>query len=80
MSEEENRQEEAQSQMPGECFCMGIGPQATAAMKMGSEKARDHFRNARIEFLRGLRTMLDERIETLSKEEDKQKGAHINVE
>lgn len=63
-----------------ECFCMGMGPQVSAAVKMGSEKTREHFRTARIEFLKGLRNLLDERIESLSKEAPAQKGAKIAVD
>jgi hypothetical protein len=43
-----------------------------------SETTRDHFRNSRIEFLKGLRSLLDERIAHLSKEEPK--GTHVPVE
>jgi hypothetical protein len=47
--------------------------------KMGpGAEARRHFRNARIELLKGIRSFIDERIETLSRHE--QKGAHVNVE
>jgi hypothetical protein len=63
-----------------ECFCMGMGPQVSAAVKMGSEKTREDFRTARIEFLKGLRNLLDERIESLSKETPAQKGAKISVD
>ena len=63
-----------------DCFCMGVGPQMSAAVKVGSEKTREHFRTARVEFLKGLRNLLDERIESLSKEEGSQKGAKISVD
>ena len=43
-----------------------------------SEATRDHFRNSRVEFLKGLRSLLDERIAHLSKEEPK--GTHVTVE
>jgi hypothetical protein len=42
------------------------------------EASRGHFKNARIEFLRGVRGLIDDRIERLSKEE--RKGAHVVVE
>jgi len=42
------------------------------------EATRDHFRNSRIEFLKGLRSLLDERIAHLSRRE--QKGTHVPVE
>ncbi len=64
----------------GDCFCMGAGPQVSAALKMGSEKTREHFRNARVEFLKGLRNLLDERIEALSQDDPSKKGAKIAVD
>lgn len=63
-----------------ECFCMGAGPQVSAALRMGSEKTREHFRTARVEFLKGLRNLLDERIEALSQEDNAKKGAKIEVD
>jgi hypothetical protein len=38
-----------------------------------------HFRNSRIEFLKGMRSLLDERIACLSKEAE-HKGTHVTVE
>ena len=72
--------ENEEAEATHECFCMGMGPQATAAVKVGSEKTREHFRTARVEFLKGLRTLIDERIEALSKERAPQKGAKISVD
>jgi hypothetical protein len=52
----------------GECICMGAGPQATAALRSISfGGASEHFRNSRIEFLKGLRKMIDSRIEKLQR-------------
>ena len=44
-----------------------------------SEATRDHFRNSRIEFLKGLRSLLDKRIDHLSRREES-KGTHVTVE
>jgi len=44
-----------------------------------SEATRDHFRNSRIEFLKGLRSLLDQRIDHLSRREES-KGTHVTVE
>ena len=44
-----------------------------------SEATRDHFRNSRIEFLKGLRSLIDDRIEHLSRSEEP-KGTHVTVE
>jgi len=46
--------------------------------RLWSEATRDHFRNSRIEFLKGLRSLIDDRIAHLSKEEPK--GTHVTVE
>ena len=43
-----------------------------------SPATRGHFRNSRVEFLKGLRSLLDERISHLSRDESK--GTHVNVE
>jgi hypothetical protein len=43
-----------------------------------SEAGRGHFKNARIEFLKGVRSLIDDRIEQLSREE--RKGARVVVE
>jgi hypothetical protein len=45
---------------------------------MVSEATRDHFRNSRVAFLKGLRSLLDERIAHLAREESK--GTHVTVE
>jgi hypothetical protein len=39
----------------------------------------EHFRNSRIEFLKGLRSLIDERIAHLSKGAER-KGTHVTVE
>ena len=47
--------------------------------KMWSDATKDHFRNSRIEFLKGIRSLIDDRITHLSKEEEP-KGTHVTVE
>jgi hypothetical protein len=47
--------------------------------KCWSDATKDHFRNSRIEFLKGIRSLLDDRIAHLSKEEET-KGTHVTVE
>jgi hypothetical protein len=64
----------------GDCLCMGAGPQATAILKsIGGGHATEHFRNSRIEFLKGLRSLLDSRIERLQRREQKH-GTSVPVE
>lgn len=43
-----------------------------------SDATRDHFRNSRVEFLKGIRSILDSRIERLSHEE--RRGTTVPVE
>ena len=43
-----------------------------------NETTRDHFRNSRVEFLKGLRGLLDERIAHMSRQETK--GTKVTVE
>ena len=47
--------------------------------QLWSEATRDHFRNSRIEFLKGLRSLIDDRIAHLAREEEK-RGTHVTVE
>ncbi len=75
--------EQQQSQTgPGgrPCFCMGSGPDMYDFLKkLGPDAAWDHFRNARIEFLKGMRELIDQRIEHLAKKQEK-KGTTIPVD
>lgn len=47
--------------------------------KCWSEATRDHFKNSRIEFLKGIRSLIDDRISHLSRDEQP-KGTHVTVE
>ncbi len=59
---------------------MGAGPQLTAMAKaVGPGAAFEHFRNSRLEFLKGMRSLLDARIEKMSRSEPP-KGASVPVE
>jgi hypothetical protein len=44
-----------------------------------SDVTSEHFRNSRIEFLKGIRSIIDQRIEHLSRHEARQ-GTHVTVE
>lgn len=63
------------------CACMGAGPMVSEFVKrMGpDDNVKQHFRNARIEFLKGLRELLDKRISELSNAQQT-KGAKVSVE
>ena len=60
-----------------DCGCMGLGP-ALSHLLEGTGPARDHFRASRIEFLKGIRALVDSRIDNLSKKE--QPGTTVPVE
>lgn len=63
-----------------ECLCQGAGPLLSEFVRrMGPpEGAKRHFDAARVEFLKGVRAMIDARIDDLSKAEPK--GTKLNVE
>jgi hypothetical protein len=42
------------------------------------EDTRAHFRNSRVELLKGIRSVIDHRIESLSREP--KRGTHVSVE
>lgn len=65
----------------GGCFfCDIAAPQIHAFMDhMWPKNTREHFRNARIEVLKGMRSILDARIDKLSKHAQKQ-GTKVTVE
>ena len=62
------------------CLCQGAGPALTELLRhLGPpEQARRHFDAAKVEFLKGLRALLDARIEHASKANTK--GEKISVE
>ena len=70
----------SEQQTSGKCVCMGAGPMLTDFLeRMGPpEDVKAHFRAARVEILKGIRAMIDARIEQLSRTEEK--GASIPVE
>jgi hypothetical protein len=60
----------------GGCFFCDTAMPMLESLVSGA--TRDHFRNSRVEFLKGVRSLLDERIAHLSREESK--GTHVTVE
>lgn len=63
-----------------ECLCGGAGQAFTTFLReIGPpEPAKQHFDQARVEFLKGLRALIDHRIEQISKQS--QKGTKLTVE
>jgi len=73
--EEKTSKEEQAPRQPGCFVCTTALP---LIEHLWSEATRDHFRNSRIEFLKGVRSLIDDRIAHLSREESK--GTHVTVE
>ena len=65
---------------PAPCVCQGAGPVLSDVLRrLGPPKeARRHFDTARLEFLKGIRALLDARIEKFSA--PNKKGEKIAVE
>jgi hypothetical protein len=59
----------------GTCFFCTMMP---LLERRWSEATRGHFRSSRVEFLKGIRSLIDDRISRLSAEE--RKGSHVVVE
>ena len=77
MSETESQQASSSCN----CGCHGFGPMATEFFeRIGPpEDARKHFHEARIEFLKGLRSFIDARIDHLNRKTSTQ-GTKVTVE
>ena len=61
------------------CFCHGAGPRVSNLFHTcWSEATREHFRTSRVEFWKGIRALVDERIDRLSRAEPK--GSTVPVE
>ena len=62
------------------CICGGKGPMLSQVlqMMMPSSAAGEHFKNAGLEFLKGFREILDQRIQSFSWTQ--QKGSKLNVD
>jgi hypothetical protein len=76
-----NGTEQTTQPPPGGCFCCGAGPALSEFLHhLGpSGAARTHFDQARVEFLKGLRALIDARIDELSARHPA-KGAAVPVE
>ncbi len=62
-------------EQPGCFMCMNVRPFLRG---IWSDETRGHFRNSRIEFLKGVRNMIDDRISKLSHHETR--GTNVTVE
>ena len=71
MTEEQRKQEG--------CFCGGAGTHFTQMFgSCLSQATREHFHNSRLEFWKGVRSMVDQQIDRLSRQQ--QKGSTVTVE
>jgi hypothetical protein len=78
MSEQEaTQQNSTQPLIQERCLCRELVNQFREAFDV-SPKVREHFTNSRIEFLKGIRAVIDSRIEHLSN--TGQRGTKIAVE
>lgn len=73
---------EEQQKQQHQCWCDGLGEEfSRMASRLGpSEEVQGHFRTARIEFLKGLRAMIDEKIEKVSRAQQASRGSTISVD
>lgn len=73
---------EEQPKQQHQCWCEGLGEEfSRMASRLGpSEEVQGHFRTARMEFLKGLRAMIDERIEKASRAQQASKGSTITID
>ena len=73
-------EEKQTTAQPHGCFfCTVAGPQIEAILDhVWPEPTQEHFRTARIEMLKGIRSLLDARIERLS--QHAAKGTKVTVE
>ena len=77
MNKKTNRSSQTQASA---CVCQGVLPMVTDLLRrLGPpEQAQRHFESARIEFLKGIRALIDARIEHVSKQS--RRGEKIAVE
>jgi hypothetical protein len=70
-----------ESQTQARCFvCEATGVMGRIFRQMGpSEEARTHFRQSRIEFLKGIRRVLDDRIDNLNRSGE-HRGTRVTVD
>ena len=71
------RQEASRHAVHERCLCREVLDQLRETFGV-SENVREHFTNSRVEFLKGIRAVIDNRIESLGKAG--QRGTKIAVE
>ena len=79
MSEQQTASPPAAERVYERCLCREAIDRFEDLFSIHTDEARQHMRNSRIEFLKGIRSLIDERIAQLSKEPE-HKGTHVTVE
>jgi hypothetical protein len=69
----------AQAQQPHTHGCFYCSTAKPLLQQLWSDATRGHFRQSRIEFLKGIRSIIDDRISHLSAHAE-QKGTRVTVE
>ena len=74
-----NKTKRNPKQASGPCLCQGAGPALSELLRRLAPpaEAKRHFDTARLEFLKGLRAVLDARIERHSKPKARGQAIHI---
>ena len=75
MDEQKTATGEHTGQHEGCFFCQNVRPMFR---RRWSDATQDHFRQARVEFLKGIRSLIDDRIANMSRRESK--GTSVTVE
>ena len=80
MSEERRDDGQAVPRTRPDCLCMGIGPELTQLLRrLGpGDQAWDQVRTASVEVLKALRALIDQQIESMSREPER--GTKVKIE
>jgi len=73
------QQSTTQAQQPHARGCFYCSTAKPLLQQLWSDATRGHFRQSRIEFLKGIRSLIDDRINHLSAHAEP-KGTHVTVE
>jgi hypothetical protein len=76
-----NEETKNQSNSCGGCLCEGAGPALSEFLRRigPPPEAKRHFDSARVEILKGIRSLIDQRINDIGRQSES-KGASITVE
>jgi hypothetical protein len=76
----DEKMDEQTQNAQSDCFCNGAGPRFTHTVRdFSPAQAADHFRNAAVEVLKGVRHIVDNGIDYLSRNPNT-RGTTVNVE